>query len=189
MPLRRSQVRRDSQHETPASIQFGMRRGIALYLAAAGRDDAPEPPHQQVVVRRSCRHDGATADRRRGARGAGVHCLDGISGRLCTEATPTEKINDWCASHVRCFEDTGWSSPVVVTGNIRPAAIRPSRYESVLNKTCAEGRDRGTAPGVVVLTGAGRFAGNCVPQVFSSWSRVPRRCGCCDRCDVRLTRT
>ena len=31
----------------------------------------------------------------------------GVSGRLYVEATLTQKIDDWCASHVRCFEDMG----------------------------------------------------------------------------------
>ena len=33
----------------------------------------------------------------------------GVSGRLYAEATLTQKIEDWCASHVRCFEDMGWA--------------------------------------------------------------------------------
>ena len=27
----------------------------------------------------------------------------GVSGRLYAEATLTQKIEDWCASHVRCL--------------------------------------------------------------------------------------
>ncbi|MDE0418761.1 MAG: IS21 family transposase, partial [bacterium] len=62
----------------------------------------------------------------------------GVSGRLYAEATLTQKIDDWCASHVRCFEDMGWSPPVVVPDNIKPAVIKPSRYEPILNETYAD---------------------------------------------------
>ena len=33
----------------------------------------------------------------------------GVSGRLFAEATLTQMIDDWCASHVRCIEDMGWA--------------------------------------------------------------------------------
>ena len=62
----------------------------------------------------------------------------GISGRLYAEATLTQKIEDWCASHVRCFEDMGCVRQVVVPDNIKPAVIKPSRYEPILNETYAD---------------------------------------------------
>lgn len=62
----------------------------------------------------------------------------GVSGRLYAEATLTQKIDDWCASHVRCLEDMGWSPQLVVPDNIKPAVIKPSRYEPVLNETYAD---------------------------------------------------
>ena len=62
----------------------------------------------------------------------------GVSGRLYAEATLTQKIEDWCASHVRCFEDMGWAPQLVVPDNIKPAVRQPSRYEPVLNKTYAD---------------------------------------------------
>ena len=42
----------------------------------------------------------------------------GVSGRLYAEATLSQKIDDWCASHVRCFEDMGWAPRVVVPDNV-----------------------------------------------------------------------
>ena len=62
----------------------------------------------------------------------------GVSGRLYAEATLTQKIEDWCASHVRCFEDMGWAPQLVVPDNIKPAVTQPSRYEPVLNETYAD---------------------------------------------------
>ena len=62
----------------------------------------------------------------------------GVSGRLYAEATLTQKIEDWCASHVRCFEDMGCVPQVVVPDNIKPAVIKPSRYEPILNETYAD---------------------------------------------------
>ena len=62
----------------------------------------------------------------------------GVSGRLYTKATLTQKIDDWCASHVRCFEDMGCVSEVVVPDNIKPTVIKPSRYKPVLNEPYAD---------------------------------------------------
>ncbi len=62
----------------------------------------------------------------------------GVSGRLYAEATLTQKIEDWCASHVRCFEDMGWAPQLVVPDNLKPAVTQPSRYEPVLNETYAD---------------------------------------------------
>ena len=62
----------------------------------------------------------------------------GVSGRLYAEATLTQKIEDWCASHVRCFEDMGWAPQLAVPDNIKPAVMQPSRYEPVLNETYAD---------------------------------------------------
>ncbi|MYJ71490.1 MAG: IS21 family transposase [Rhodospirillaceae bacterium] len=62
----------------------------------------------------------------------------GVSGRLYAEATLSQKIDDWCASHVRCFEDMGWAPQAVVPDNIKAAVKDPSRYEPVLNETYAD---------------------------------------------------
>ena len=62
----------------------------------------------------------------------------GVSGRLYAEATLSQKIDDSCASHVRCFEDMGWLPQAVVTDNIKAAVKDPSRFEPVLNETYAD---------------------------------------------------
>ena len=62
----------------------------------------------------------------------------GVSGRLYAEATLSQKIDDWCASHVRCFENMGWAPQLVVPDNIKAAVKKPSRYDPVLNETYAD---------------------------------------------------
>ena len=62
----------------------------------------------------------------------------GVSGLACAEAVLTRKIDDWCASHVRCFEAMGCVPLAVVPDNIKPAVTKPSRYEPVLNETYAD---------------------------------------------------
>ena len=62
----------------------------------------------------------------------------GVSGRLYAEATLTQKIDDWRASHVRYFEDMGSAPQAVVPDNLKPAVKKPSRYEPVLNETYAD---------------------------------------------------
>ena len=62
----------------------------------------------------------------------------GVSGRVYAEATLSQKIDDWCSSHVRCFEDMGWAPQVAVPDNVKAAVKNPSRYEPVLNETYAD---------------------------------------------------
>ena len=62
----------------------------------------------------------------------------GVSGRLYAEATLTQKVDDWCASHVRCFEAMGMAPQVVVPDNLKAAVKTPSRTEPVLNETYAD---------------------------------------------------
>ena len=61
----------------------------------------------------------------------------GVSGRLYAEATLTQKIEDWCASHVRASRTwagrRSWCS-----GQLKSAVTQPSRYEPVLNETYAD---------------------------------------------------
>ena len=62
----------------------------------------------------------------------------GVSGRAYAEATLSQKIDDWCGSHVRCLEDMGWAPQVAVPDNVKAAVKNPSRYEPVLNETYAD---------------------------------------------------
>ena len=72
----------------------------------------------------------------------------GVSGLAYAEASLTQKIDDWCASHVRCFEAMGCVPLAVVPDNIKPAVIKPSRYEPVLNETYADLLDHYGAHGL-----------------------------------------
>ncbi len=62
----------------------------------------------------------------------------GVSGRLYAEATLSQKIDDWCASHVRCFEGAWAGRRRWWPDNIKAAVKDPSRYEPVLNETHAD---------------------------------------------------
>ena len=101
----------------------------------------------------------------------------GVSGRLYAEATLSQKIDDWCASHVRCFEDMGWAPQVVVPDNVKAAVKQPSRYEPVLNETYADLLDHYGAPGLpgarpaAARQGSGRDMECCMANAGSS-----RRC-------------
>lgn len=76
----------------------------------------------------------------------------GVSGLVYAEATATQKIGDWCASHVRCFEAMGCVPLAVVPDNIKPAVTKPSRYEPVLNETYADLLDHYGAHGLPART-------------------------------------
>ncbi|MXW46855.1 MAG: IS21 family transposase [Gammaproteobacteria bacterium] len=62
----------------------------------------------------------------------------GVSGRIYSEATLSQKIDDWCGSHVRCFEDMGLAPQIAVPDNHKAAVTKPSRNEPVLNETYAD---------------------------------------------------
>ena len=62
----------------------------------------------------------------------------GVSGWIYAEATLSQKIDDWCHSHIRCFERMGFVPKVVVPDNVKAAVTSPSRYEPVLNATYAD---------------------------------------------------
>lgn len=50
-------------------------------------------------------------------------------------ATLTRKIGEWRASDVRRFQDMGWLPRSAAPQNIKPAAIKPPRYERVQEET------------------------------------------------------
>ena len=101
----------------------------------------------------------------------------GVSGRLYAEATLTQKIDDWCASHVRCFEDMGSAPQAVVPDNLKPAVKKPSRYEPVLNETYADLLEHYGVQGLPARVRKPRDKGlveNCVLQV-ERWVLAPLR--------------
>ena len=101
----------------------------------------------------------------------------GVSGRLYAEATLTQKIDDWCASHVRCFEDMGSAPQAVVPDNLKAAVKKPSRYEPVLNETYADLLEHYGVQGLPARVRKPRDKGlveNCVLQV-ERWVLAPLR--------------
>ena len=53
----------------------------------------------------------------------------GASGLLYLDATWTQTLPDWCASHVRMFEYFGGSTNLVVPDNLRSAVSKSDRYD------------------------------------------------------------
>lgn len=62
----------------------------------------------------------------------------GASNYTYVDATWTQTLPDWCASHVRAFEFLGGVPEIVVPDNLKAAVTQASRYEPVLNRTYTE---------------------------------------------------
>lgn len=63
-----------------------------------------------------------------------VACL-GASHYTYAEATWTQALPDWIASHIRCLEFLGAVPELIVPDNLRSAVTRPCRYEPTANAT------------------------------------------------------
>ena len=59
----------------------------------------------------------------------------GASNYTYAEATWTQSLPDWCASHIRAFEFFGAVPALLVPDNIKSAVTRPCRYEPLVNAT------------------------------------------------------
>ena len=79
----------------------------------------------------------AVVDRRTGElRQAQVFvAVLGASNYTYAEATWTQTLPDWCASHVRAFEFFGGVPELVVPDNLKSAVSRPCRYDPDSNPT------------------------------------------------------
>jgi transposase len=62
----------------------------------------------------------------------------GASSYTYAEATLTQSLPDWLASHVRAFRFFGGLPVIVVPDNLRSAVSKPCRYEPDLNPAYAE---------------------------------------------------
>ncbi len=62
----------------------------------------------------------------------------GASNYSYAEATWTQSLPDWCASHVRAFEYFGAVPELLVPDNLRSAVTRAHRYEPEANATYQE---------------------------------------------------
>lgn len=70
----------------------------------------------------------------------------GASHYTFAEATWTQGLPDWIASHIRCLEFMGAVPELLVPDNLKSAVIRPCRYEPQLNATYEDMADHyGTA--------------------------------------------
>ena len=59
----------------------------------------------------------------------------GASNYTYAEATWTQALPDWCASHIRTFEFMGGVAELLVPDNLKSAVTRPCRYEPQANAT------------------------------------------------------
>jgi transposase len=59
----------------------------------------------------------------------------GASNHTYAEATWTQTLPDWIASHIRCFEAMGCVCELLVPDNLKSAVTRPCRYEPDANAT------------------------------------------------------
>ena len=58
----------------------------------------------------------------------------GASNHTYAEATWTQGLADWIASHQRAFRFFGGVTATVVPDNLKAGATRPHRYEPELNR-------------------------------------------------------
>ncbi len=59
----------------------------------------------------------------------------GASNYTYAEATRTQKIQDFVASHIRAFEYFGCVPKLLVPDQLRSAVKKPHRYDPELNRT------------------------------------------------------
>lgn len=59
----------------------------------------------------------------------------GASNYTFAEATWTQSLPDWCASHVRALQFFGGAPQLLVPDNLRAGVTKPHRYEPELNPT------------------------------------------------------
>src|SRR5206468_11220848 len=62
----------------------------------------------------------------------------GASGYVYAEATSTQQLPDWIASHVRTFEFMGCVPALLVPDNLKSAINKACRYEPEANSTYAD---------------------------------------------------
>ncbi len=62
----------------------------------------------------------------------------GASNYTYAEATETQKVGDWCASHTRALEYLGGVPELVVPDQLKSAVTVPSRYEPEIQRTFQE---------------------------------------------------
>jgi len=62
----------------------------------------------------------------------------GASNLIYTEATATEKMEDWISSHINMFSYIGGVPEILVPDNLKTGVTNPCRYEPGINKTYQE---------------------------------------------------
>ena len=101
----------------------------------------------------------------------------GASSYTYAEATWTQGLPDWCASHVRTLQLLGGVPELVVPDNLCSAVSRAHRYESDLNPTYADPRfpHSGAGSRRSAFESIDRPALRALPAqpyVFAQWKKV-----------------
>ena len=80
-------------------------------------------------------HDGGTGEVRQASIFVAVL---GVSSYAYAEATWSQELNNWIASHVRAFEYFGGLPAIVIPDNLKSGVTRANRYEPDVNRTFQE---------------------------------------------------
>ncbi len=70
--------------------------------------------------------------------GTSNYTPDRVGGRLYAEASWTQQLPDWIASHVRAFEFFGGVPGQVVSDNLKSGVTKACFYEPKINRTYAD---------------------------------------------------
>jgi transposase len=113
------------------------------YRAFAGRLDLVMRQHHRAGEKLFVDYAGPTVeviDRATGEiRAAQIFVATlGASNYTYAEATWTQGLPDWCASHIRAFEFLGSVPALLVPDNLKSAVTQPCRYEPQTNATYEE---------------------------------------------------
>jgi transposase len=113
------------------------------YRAFAGRLDLVMRQHHRAGEKLFVDYAGQTVeviDRATGEiRAAQIFVATlGASNYTYAEATWTQGLPDWCASHIRAFEFLGSVPALLVPDNLKSAVTQPCRYEPQTNATYEE---------------------------------------------------
>ncbi len=122
----------------PEGLQYS--RFCERYRRFAGRLDLVMRQHHRAGEKLFIDYAGQTVavvDRTTGEiREAQIFVATlGASNYTFAEATWTQGLPDWCASHMRAFEFFGAVPALLVPDNLKSAVTRPCRYEPLANAT------------------------------------------------------
>ena len=150
LPARRAPQARRHARAAPPRVPRAAPRRVPLHavlralppLARAARpDDAPGPPGGREALRRLRRAEAQRASTPPRASAIAVElfvAVLGASNYTYAEATLTQQVPDWIASHQRAFAFIGGVPAAVVRDQLKSGVVVPCRYEPGLQRTYEE---------------------------------------------------